>query len=236
MGELVSSLVLVGVCGVIGVRLLLLARRTGALPELLIGSAFLLAGTVATGFTLLRAIAPVADGTRVALGNLSSLSMHAGVLCVAAFTWRVFRPADGPGRLVFGGLAAALLGSLASEIATQQPMPGVSGLQAVLELSPRAAVYLWTGAECARYWLRLRRQLRLGIGAPLVAAQMLCWVIGSLAIAVVWLRTIALSVFAPGSLEAVGSWFATVAVLVCAGAYWMAFFPPSRFRSWLSAA
>lgn len=230
MGQLVSALVLVGVCTVIGVRLLLLWRRTRALPELMIGSAFLLAGIVGIGFELVRVIAPVSDAARVALGNVASVGMHFGVSCIAIFTWRVFRPADAVGRLVVAALAAGLLASLLSEIATQQPMRVPSGAQIALGLGARAAVYLWAAFECGRYWLRLRRQVRLGIGDPLVAAQMLCWVIGSFSIAVGWLRMIALAIFAPENLEAVGSFFTTFAVLVCAGAYWLAFFPPGWFR------
>jgi hypothetical protein len=235
LGQLVSALVLICVCTVIGTRLLLLARRTRALPELMIGSAFLLAGIVGIGFGLVRAIAPVSDATRMALGNVASVGMHVGVSCIAVFTWRVFRPADAVGRLVAAALAAGLLASLVTEIALQQPTRVPSGPQLAFGLGARAAVYLWAAFECGRYWLRLRRQVRLGIGDPLVAGQMLCWVIGSFSIAVGWLRMIVLTLFAPEHLESVGSVFTTAAVLVCAGAYWLAFFPPGWFRRWLAA-
>jgi hypothetical protein len=230
VGQLVSALVLIGVCTVIGVRLLLLWRRTRALPELMIGSAFLLAGIVGVGFELVRVVAPVSDAARVALGNAGAVGMHLGVSCIALFTWRVFRPADAGGRIVMASLAVGLLASLVSEIATQEPMRVPSGAQLALGLGARAAVYLWAAFECGRYWLRLRRQLRLGIGNRMVAAQMLCWVIGSFSIAVGWLRMIFLALFAPEHSEAVGSLFTTFAVLVCAGAYWLAFFPPGWFR------
>jgi hypothetical protein len=236
MGQLVSALVLIAVCTVIGTRLVLLSRRTRALPELLIGSAFLLAGIVGMGFELVRVIVPASDATRVALGNVASVGMHAGVSCIAAFTWRVFRPADAAGRLVVGALAVGLLASLASEIAMQQPLRVTSGMHVTFGLSVRASVYLWAAFECGRYWLRLRRQVRLGIGDPLVAARMLCWVIGSFSIAVGWLRMILLALIAPEHAEVVGSHFTTLAVLVCAGAYWLAFFPPGWFRRRMAAA
>ena len=47
MGQLLSGIVLIGVCGAIGVRLLWLSRRTRGLPEFLIGISFLLAGACA---------------------------------------------------------------------------------------------------------------------------------------------------------------------------------------------
>jgi hypothetical protein len=44
-----------------------------------------------------------------------------------------------------------------------------------------------------------------------------------------------LALFAPEHLEVVGSLFTTFAVLVCAGSYWLAFFPPGWFRHRLVA-
>jgi hypothetical protein len=176
---------------------------------------------------------PLSDAARVGLANVASLGMHAGVACIVIFTWQVFRPADACGRFVAGVLAAGLLASLATEIATQQPLRASNG-PLVFGLVARAAVYLWASTECARYWLRLRRQLRLGIGSPLVAAQMLCWAIGSFSIAVAWLRLVGLSILAPEHVEDVGSVFTTVALLVCASAYWLAFFTPGWFRTWMA--
>jgi hypothetical protein len=235
MGPFLSTLLLVVVCGVIGVRLLALARRTRGLPELLIGAAFVLAGVLGIGFSLLRAIAPVSDGGRLALAAVSSVGLHAGVSCIAAFTWRVFRPADVAGKLGFAALATLLFASLARELATQEPTRVAAGMSALWSVTVCATVYLWASCEAARYWLLLRRRLRIGIGDPFVAAQMLCWSIGSLAIALGWIRDIALKLTGTDT-DAVGSYVTTLLVLVCAAAYWLAFFPPARFRRRFAAA
>jgi hypothetical protein len=234
MGPFLSTLVLIAVCSVIGVRLLVLARRTRGLPELLIGAAFVLAGSFGIGFSLLRAVAPVSDGARLVLAGVSSVGMHAGVSCIAAFTWRVFRPGDLAGRLAFGSLATLLLASLARELATQEPTRIAAGMQALWSVTVCAAVYLWAALESGRYWILLRRRLRIGIGDRFVATQMLCWSIGSLAIAIGWLRDIALKLSGT-PIDAIGSYATTFLVLVCAVAYWAAFFPPARFRRWVAA-
>jgi hypothetical protein len=235
MGPFISTLVLIAVCGVIGVRLLALARRTRGLPELLIGAAFVLAGGFGIGFSLLRAIAPVPDGVRLALAGVSSVGMHAGVSCIAAFTWRVFRPGDVAGKLGFVALATLLLASLVRELATQEPTRVAAGMQALWSVTVCATVYLWAAFESGRYWILLRRRLRIGIGDRFVATQMLCWSIGSLAIALGWIRDIVLKLSGV-STDAIGSYATTFLVLVCAGAYWIAFFPPARFRRWVAAA
>jgi len=234
MGPLVSTVVLVAVCAVIGVRLLALARRTRGLPELLIGAAFVLAGVFGIGFSLLRAILPVSDGARMELAAASSLGMHCGVSCIAAFTWRVFRPADLGGRIAFATLAALLLASLVRELAALEPARVAAGMSALWSVSVCATVYLWAAFESARYYLLLRRRVRIGIGEPFVAAQMLCWSIGSLAIALGWLRDIALKLTGTDTGE-VGSYVTTLLVALCAAAYWLAFFPPARFRRWVTA-
>lgn len=236
MGPLLSTLVLIGVCATIGVRLALLASRTRGLPELLIGLAFLLAGIFGVALELVHAIAPLPPAAGAALADAASLGMHAAVSCIAAFTWRVFHPADGSGRALFAAAVALLLASLASEIAQHHQPAADATLRAVASLGVRAAVYVWASLESGRYWLPLRRQLRIGLGDPLVASRMLCWTIGTLSIALGWLRIIAVTLVAPSAAREVGSFFTTFLLLICAGAYWMAFFPPARLPRWVAGA
>lgn len=233
MGPFISSLLLIAVCTVIGVRLVALARRSRGLPELLIGGAFLLAGFFGIGFALLRAILPVPGEARIALAAISALGMHCGVFCIAAFTWRVFRPADLAGKLVFGVLATLLLASLASGLAGVDANRASNGVDALWSLTVCAVVYLWAAFESARYALLIRRRVRIGLGDPFVAVQMACWSLASLSIASGWLHQVALSL--AGAESTIGSYWTTLCVFVCAIAYWLAFFPPAWFRRWASA-
>jgi hypothetical protein len=41
------------------------------------------------------------------------------------------------------------------------------------------AILLWGAGEALRWWLQMRRRLRLGIGDPLVANRFLLWAIGA---------------------------------------------------------
>jgi hypothetical protein len=232
LGPFLSTLVLIAVCTVIGIRLLAFARRTRGLPELLVGAAFVLAGTGGFGFALLGALLPVGDTGRLLLRAISAASLHCGVGCIAAFTWRVFRPADRAAAAFFAVLAALLLASLAHEIATRRTDRGAAGMQAVWSVAVGATVYLWAAIESGRYWLLLRRRLRLGIGDSFVAAQMVCWSTASLAIALGWIRDIVKKLSGGPEVSEVGSYVTTFLVLVCAIAYWLAFFPPGWFRRW----
>jgi hypothetical protein len=235
LGPFLSTLVLIAVCTVIGARLLVFARRTRGLPELLVGGAFVLAGTGGFGFALLAMLLPVGDGARLALRAVSTISLHAGVGCIAAFTWRVFRP-DRTGTAAFVVLAALLVVSVGHEIATRGPDARGAGMQAVWSVAVGATVYLWAAFESGRYWLLLRRRLRIGLGEPFVAAQMLCWSTASLAIALGWIRDIAMKLAGAAGVTPIGSYSTTLLVLICAIAYWLAFFPPARFRRWVTAS
>jgi hypothetical protein len=235
LGPFLSTLVLIAVCTVLGARLLASARRTRGLPELLVGGAFVLAGTGGFGFAILSVVLPVGDGARLALRAIATICLHAGVGCIAAFTWRVFRPGDRFGTAFFAALAALLVASVAHEIATRGPDSGGAGMQAVWSVAVGATVYLWAAFESGRYWLLLRRRLRIGLGEPFVAAQMLCWSTASLAIALGWIRDVAMKLAGSPGVTAIGSYTTTFLVLVCAIAYWLAFFPPARFRRWVTA-
>jgi hypothetical protein len=235
LGPFLSTLVLIAVCGVIGVRLLAAAKRTRGLPELLVGGAFVLAGPGGFGFALLGALLPVGDLGRLVLHAISAATLHCGVACIAGFTWRVFRPGDRVATAFFAVLAALLVASVAHEVSAPAAERGTAGMQAVWSVAVGATVYLWAAFESGRYWLLLRRRLKLGIGEPFVAAQMLCWSIASLAIALGWIRDAAMKLAGAPQMTAIGSYATTFLVLVCAIAYWLAFFPPARFRSWVTA-
>ena len=110
---LVSTYAFILFCIAIGIRLVRLSRRTGARPELFLGSALCLMGGVGYGalITLVRArgfgeagmawlpaMSPVAKG----LHDL-------GVLCMITFVVNVFRPTEAWARALAGAMAPALL-------------------------------------------------------------------------------------------------------------------------------
>jgi hypothetical protein len=173
-----------------------------------------------------------------------------GALVVASFAvgFRLLRLASRTGRLpermiggafVFaGGLPGVLLflgddgsgsgptaqGWMLAPIANQQSL-GIACLW--IGVAFRIAAYAWAVAEAARAWLAARRRCAIGLTDPLTANRMLLWAIGLGAVLAIWLHeaaTLALG-GGPGS-------YLVIAVLgfVCAGALWLAFFPPAFYQ------
>jgi hypothetical protein len=218
----------------VGIRVLDLARRNRTLPELLLGIAFISAATIGS---VLEAMAVVGTDRVAAeqVGRLLLVAKVSSVLGMSAhvlFTWRVFR-ADATWAAVlafsliaisiaaFGGLAAG--GTFST---------GVSrGGWFWVELATRTATPLWLGIEAARYYLQMKRRMRLGLADPMVTDRFLLWALASL-FAILILATSVPPVFLPVthpimklSLSIFG--FAGAAYSI---SYGLAFFPPEVYR------
>jgi hypothetical protein len=229
VAELVSALILVATCLVIGVRLLILAARTHELPELLMGISFVLAGAVASVLDVARQLSAESPGLERPLAQASLATLHLGIGCVALFTWRVFRPRDALGwalaALCLSGLALGGAGEATGPFLRPGDAPHVWFW---ISLASRIATYGWAGVESFAYWVLLRRRERLGLADPLVANRLLLWVIATATILVVWVRLLVLA--ATGFVGAQTNAFTTALVVLCAAAIWLAFFPPEAWR------
>ena len=212
----------------VGIRLLLLWRRTRGMPELTIGLSYLFAGFLSCGLSLVttelqRTGSPAL--TRVVIAN--EIVQHVGNVCLVAFVWLVFRAGTSVGRVVGGGATAALLLSLAGNLAVprvgMEPTP-FDAVSVVL----RVFIYGWACAECLREHAAALRRVRIGLADPLVANRLLLWSIGMSCILLLWVE--ALWRLASGG--AAQPSYPTIAVLglTCALSSWLAFFPPAAWR------
>jgi len=224
----------IAVSAVVGVRLLLQARRTRRLPELAIGANFVIAG--ALGYSLLLAseslhLFPRRLEGAASFAGVTGLSIGAGLL--ALFSQRVFRPTS--------PIALAALGALAGWLAS-----GICGSWVLhvrqIETGPGGwlghwapnlgllAAYGWATAESLRYHALMRRRVRLGIANPLVSNRFLLWGIGTLAGSAVTLLHLVAQML--GAYELPPSFVGVVSllVLIAAIAEWLAFFPPRAWR------
>jgi hypothetical protein len=212
----------------VGVRLLLLWRHTRELPELTIGLAFVLAGFV--GGVLIH-LGTVLNSAVLGRGAVATL--HAGALCLAVFTWRVFRPdALWAGSLVAAlaaGAGLALLGG--SGYGTEGAARG--GTIFWLGFVCRAAPFGWAALESGLYYTRMRRRAQIGLADADVARRFLFWAVGSGCVFWIWCQS--------GTLIALGHdpnlggplLVRSLIGLVAAGALWCAFFPRSaRLLRW----
>jgi len=224
---------------VLGVRLLLLARRTRRLPELAIGLNFLLAG--ALGYALLIAaeslrLLPAPWDGRASFAGVTAISL--GAALVGLFTRAVFRPSSRLAGLALAALCAWLVlgiwGSWALHVL--RDASGVGGWLG--RWGPNLgllAAYGWSAGEPLHFSVLMRRRLRIGIGDPLIESRMRLWGIGTGAIATV--AAIHLAAQLAGRYELPPSLVGVVSLLVLATALceWLAFFPPRAWRTRFAA-
>jgi hypothetical protein len=155
----------------VGVRLVLLARRTGHSPELLIGLDLILVGgawnaLIAVG----RQATGLPDELRAALVCAGALSAVAGTACLMLFTWQTFRPSRA------GALTALFLSLLLAGLFAAQSITTGWLAFATDERGPwtnaslfTSINYVWACFESMRHASMLSRRVRLGLADPVVA-------------------------------------------------------------------
>lgn len=232
---LISALAFAGVGTLVGVRLLLLARRTRALPEALVGASMLLLSGVSWPLTL---TATLVEGLPSALMRAAwvgaGLAMSFGWSGVYVFTWQVFRPGPGWGRnLATLGIGLQLAGGFAWAIRSLT-LPDAAGLGrgspiGAAVLIGAEVVYVWTTLEALRYRALLVRRIPLGLADPLVADRFGLWA-WTCSFAFVSLVPSVLANLRGGDANSVASQL-TVGVfgLLCSVALYFAFLPPAAY-------
>ncbi len=219
---------MLGVDLVVGVRLLLLARRTRALPELAFGSAFVLLGAV--GYPLATAARRIAVdapglGGSLLLAALAAQNLACGAIYLANV--RVFRPAAAGARIGSALAWSALVLSWGGQAWTGQADGGVAY---TIGLTARGGAFVWGAVESLGYYRRLRRRLALGLADPLVTDRFRLWGIANAAIAAAFLVFLAGRVVTAGGPQPPLVMLLTSAVGVVAGAtIWLAFVPPAAY-------
>lgn len=175
-----ATLAFIGVGGVVGARLLLLARRTRQAPELSVGLSLFLLSAVSypASLAVLSGQVPLAPARGLSL--LSVVAMSVGWAAVFVFTWRTFRPGSAwAQRLSLLG-AALILGLGASNLVRVAAADDLAALSRygtatlVIQLLALAG-YAWTAVEGLRYHALMRRRLALGLADPVVANRFLLW-------------------------------------------------------------
>jgi uncharacterized membrane protein len=229
---------------VVGLRLLVLARRSREVPELLVGCGFSLIGLL--GY-------PLAMGSGFGRGTVAEvhagawfaglLLMNVGLACLWAFTARVFR-AERRWALAFAaaltaaGLASAFgmlaaLRAAAPEALSFRVAPGWTALG---QLSSGCG-FAWIGVES---WLQLRmarRRRALGLSDPVVANRFLLWVLFSLSTLGMNVANSAALLAGVSSVESVPVQAAMTGLGLGASlSMYLAFLPPAAYRRWLAGA
>jgi len=223
------------VCLAIGPRLLLLARRTGALPELVMGCSLLLMGGIGYPLTsVARQAVGLSDSARTGFMIAAHVCMVSGAFSMAVFNWRVFRAdARWARALTFG---TALL--LVALFLAQGYAPGFSagalrgeGLPLVLINLVVAGNSCWSMLESLAYRRKLALRRRLGLGDPLVEDRLRLWALamGGAAAISLW-TTLLHALGVDPAASAAGALVIGPFGLASAAAVVLAFFPPAGYR------
>ncbi|MDX1649336.1 MAG: hypothetical protein R3263_05740 [Myxococcota bacterium] len=171
------SFILVG--GMVGAKLLLLARRTRQLPELTMGLGVFLVAFVGYPLSLASISPDLAPLPAKLLFAAGSLASAVGSASFYVFTWKVFRPEAGWARAL---ALTAIVAIFTFAVISVARVAGAAGPAEIFRdrLSVVRNVvtgfsYLWTAVEGLRYYALLRRRLALGLADPVVANRFLLW-------------------------------------------------------------
>lgn len=243
---LLATLCFVLVSAVVAIRLLLLARRTRHLPELLLGGGVL--GTAVLGYGGLIAASVVHGSGQLATERFAPRALQAlgqslhdtGVVLILAFIVVVFRPHERWAKGLAAAMGAALwIGQAGWELENGFRLGQIGNGFWWLRYAVIWTYSVWTVIESYRYYALMRRRCAIGLADPLVANRFFLWGTGAAGTALAtWIAS--LSIFLSRDLDRFGAWIpwiqvvtATVGVATVA-IYYLTFFPPAAYRRWVA--
>lgn len=246
-GPVTVTLVVMGVIlfilasGIVGARLLLLYRRLKQPPELFLGLAYLLAGTLGWAVLLVGTLT-TSPGQHVSekYQAFSVVMGDLGTFCFYLFVWYVFRRDSAVAKALLALAALALVVSLAADTfvrgVTYGPPPGT--VSTIAGSIARAFVFPWMAWEALGSYSAFRRRARVGLGNPLVQNRLLLWGLSALATFGISGTATALYWTASDVADAVVKQNRATGLYGALGAVsalllWLAFFPPERYQRFI---
>ncbi len=219
----------------VGVRLLLLARRTRGLPELAVGLACVCSGSLGMGLQTLGDTPPLEPPLAHLSFAIGRVLVHVGILCQVLFTWRVFRAERAWAAASFWGIVAAVAAiSLGGAWSGSLGDRDYSGPWFLLQVAVHVLGLAWGALESLLYWTRMRRRLGLGLADPVVTNRFLVWGMaigaGALAVAAEGVLHVLPDVGPQGTIASICASFGATSML----GYWLTFFPPRAYCRWLA--
>ena len=231
----ISSLISLVAAFVLGIRLLRLAGRTRGVPELAIGSSFLLGGFLGFLFILIgNPAAGMAFPAHVSelLFRLGMSLVGVGVCFTYVFVWQTFWPNSVAARALALTAIVCILVSISAVWSASIQESLISPLHLFGE-AVRLGGLLWGSSEALRYYAAMRRRLALGLADPVVTNRFLLWGVAMSAGVVASLSGLFMTI---SGMVNPGAWpylvlgiFTTISPV----AQWFAFFPPRSYCEWL---
>jgi len=219
----------------IGVRLLLLGRRTRGVPELAIGLGFVIGCVV--GYvpeTIVLSSDFVSPEREAAVLAVTQVAIRLAAISVLVFTRSVFRPREAWAK----GFAAMLVVALAmSWFAFPYTRIYAESSRDLFWYDffavARSLALAWGAAESLSYYAKSRRRMRLGLAEALVTNRFLLWGIGLASLTLLMASTLLASL--AGVDPTVSGWvlLESFAGLVGASTLWLTFFPTKAYKAFV---
>jgi hypothetical protein len=243
---LVSTVAFCLFCLAIGLRLLLLSRRTGGRPERLLGLGLGLTGGLGYGILIAVSLAQRGAGDAPApalhfLGLLGKAIHDLGVVVMLGFILTVFRPDAAWARALAAAMALVLaVGYVGNAVTGGFSRVQVQGFWYWVGFAVIGTYPMWAAFEAFRYHALMRKRHAIGLAEPVIVNRFLLWGVASLfSVAAIW--TISLPAIlglplaeqqrlAPASMSVTAVWG-----IGAISAYWLTFFPPAWYRARLLA-
>jgi hypothetical protein len=229
---------------IVAVRLLLLYRRLKQPPELLLGLAYLLAGTLGWGGLLVGTLTtPQGQHLTEGYQAWSAVVGDLGSLCFYLFVWYVFRRQSVVAKAALGLAVLVFAVSIGCDTimrgVTFGPPPG--RWTTLAGAGARSAVFAWMALEAFSSYFAFRRRARVGLGNPLVANRLFLWGVSAVSALILATTATGLYVIASDEVDATlkqnqASGLYGVLAAVSAVALWLAFFPPKAYERWVEAS
>ncbi|HEY2744877.1 MAG TPA: hypothetical protein VGL86_09655 [Polyangia bacterium] len=169
-----------GLLFLLGMRILVMARLTRGVPEILIGAFFLLLGPAGTIFLTAETLLPAHAGRG---GALAGVPVSIAMVLACVFTYRTFRQGVAWARALLAVAVAALAASLYVEVHGARFFVDFEPrLEVVL---PRAACLGWGAYEAARCYFMMQRRRKFGLGDPVLSNRFLLYAVWTAALALI---------------------------------------------------
>jgi len=221
---------------VLGVRLLLLWRRTKELPELTLGLSFMFGGGLGyvAWFVLGAATEQGADPATLHAIILTGLALTCvGAICNGLGIARIFRAEARWPLAMVASIAAVMAAGWVDYLLLGQGLGRMSFWVAMLAAAP---IYVWGGIEAMVLAIALHKRAKLGLADPVIVNRLGQWSLAGWAtVLMIGISFVARLAYGPVPVP----WPAVLNALlgvVAAAAIWLGFFPPRALRERLVRA
>ena len=162
---------------IVGVRLISLARRTRQLPELMMGSSFLIGAMIGYPSTLLARL--VVSGTSALawpLAAAGATGVALATICILVAWWRIYHPASSWAPPIVCAWTALVVACLALELRQSAAvLASLANPWLPLRLIVQGGAFAAMACSGFLYHARLRRRMRIGLADPVVVNRIWLW-------------------------------------------------------------